>query len=60
MNEFRKFVLDHGVYIYTHWHSVLIIPPLIITEEQLREGFEVLDQALNITDQVISGAHAPA
>jgi 4-aminobutyrate aminotransferase-like enzyme len=30
---------------------VLIIPPLIITEDQLKEGFEVLDKALEITDR---------
>ncbi len=38
------------VFVYTHWHTVLIIPPLIITPEQLTEGFTVLDQALDITD----------
>jgi taurine--2-oxoglutarate transaminase len=50
MTAFRKFLLDHGVYLYTHWHTALIIPPLIITEEQLAEGFAVLDKALEITD----------
>jgi taurine--2-oxoglutarate transaminase len=51
MMAFRKACLEHGLYLYTHWHTVLIIPPLIITEEQLKEGFEVLDQALEITDR---------
>lgn len=51
MNALRKYMLEHGVFLYTHWHTVLIIPPLIITEEQLAEGFSVLDQALEITDQ---------
>jgi 4-aminobutyrate aminotransferase-like enzyme len=31
----------------------LIIPPLIITEEQLAEGFAVLDQALEIADRAV-------
>lgn len=53
MNALRKYLLDHGVYLHTHWHTILIIPPLIITEEQLKEGFEVLDQALAITDQAV-------
>ncbi len=53
MVAFRKYMLDHGVYLYTHWHTVLIIPPLIITEEQLEEGFKVLDEALKITDGVV-------
>jgi taurine--2-oxoglutarate transaminase len=53
MVAFRKYMLDHGVYIYTHWHTVLIIPPLIITEAQLEEGFQVLDEALKITDGTV-------
>ena len=53
MTALRKFLLDHGVYAYTHWHTILIIPPLIITEEQLAEGFQALNQALEITDQAM-------
>ncbi len=51
MAQLKKFMLDHGVFVYTHWHTVLIIPPLIITPEQLTEGFSVLDEALAITDK---------
>jgi len=51
MTALKNYCLDHGLFLYTHWHTVLIIPPLIITEEQLKEGFEVLDQALEITDK---------
>lgn len=50
MAAFRKYALDHGLYIYTHWHTALIIPPLPITEEQLAEGFSILDQALDMLD----------
>jgi taurine--2-oxoglutarate transaminase len=50
MTALRKYLLDHGVFVYTHWHTVLIIPPLIISEEQLAEGMAVLDKALEITD----------
>ena len=52
MNAFRKYLLDHGIFLYTHWHTALIIPPLIISEEQLADGFAVLDEALAITDKV--------
>ena len=51
MAAMRKFCLDRGLYVYTHWHNILIIPPLIINEDQLKEGFAVLDQALELTDQ---------
>ena len=53
MAAFRKACLKGGLFLYTHWHTVLIIPPLIIDEEQLREGFAVLDQALETTDKAI-------
>jgi taurine--2-oxoglutarate transaminase len=50
MMEFRKFCLDHGLYLIVHWHKILIIPPLIITEEQLMDGFRIIDKALELTD----------
>jgi taurine--2-oxoglutarate transaminase len=53
MVSFRKYCLEHGLYLYTHWHTALIIPPLIITEAQLKEGFETLDKALELTDRSI-------
>lgn len=51
MAAFKTYCLEHGLYLDVHWHTVLIIPPLIITEEQLAEGFKVLDEALKITDK---------
>ncbi len=53
MTALRQYLLEHGVFLYTHWHTVLLLPPLIITPEQLAEGFAVLDQALAITDQAV-------
>lgn len=53
MTALRKYLLDNGVFAYTHWHTVLLIPPLIITPEQLQEAFSVLDQALEITDRAV-------
>ncbi len=50
MAAFKKYCFEHGLYLDLHWHTVLIIPPLIITEQQLKEGFSVLDEALKITD----------
>jgi len=55
MIALKKYCSDHGLYIYTHWHTVLIIPPLIITEEQLKEGMDILDKALDITDKAVVG-----
>jgi len=54
MTALRTYALDHGLFLYTHWHTILVIPPLIITEEQLAEGFEVLDKALEIADRAMT------
>jgi taurine--2-oxoglutarate transaminase len=55
MSALRNYCLEHGLFLYTHWHTVLIIPPLIINEEQLAEGFAILDKALEITDGAVTG-----
>lgn len=53
MVALRKFLLDHGLFLYTHWHTVLLVPPLIITQDQLAEGFEIIEHALKITDAAV-------
>ncbi len=55
MAAINRYCLEQGLYVYTHWHTILIIPPLIITKQQLKDGFEILDQALEIADKAISG-----
>ncbi|MFM8425090.1 MAG: aminotransferase class III-fold pyridoxal phosphate-dependent enzyme [Chloroflexota bacterium] len=55
MVALRKYCMDHGLFLYTHWHTILIIPPLIISEKELKEGFDVLDEALKITDRTVGG-----
>ncbi|MCX8026091.1 MAG: aminotransferase class III-fold pyridoxal phosphate-dependent enzyme, partial [Thermanaerothrix sp.] len=53
MTALRRFLLERGLFLYTHWNIVLIIPPLIITPEQLAEGFAILDEGLEITDRAV-------
>jgi taurine--2-oxoglutarate transaminase len=50
MAALKKSLLEQGLFLYTHWHTVLIIPPLIITPDQLAEGIAMIDRALAITD----------
>lgn len=54
MNAVKKYCMENGLFLYTHWHTLLIIPPLIITEEQLKEGFDILDKALGLTDKAVT------
>lgn len=53
MDRLRKTLLEQGIFISAHWHTLLLIPPLIITPEQLQEGFSVIDRALEITDAAV-------
>ena len=52
MSSLKKRLLEKGLFAYTHWHTILIIPPLLITKEELAEGYAILDEALEITDQL--------
>ncbi len=53
MTAVKKYLLDHGVFLSIHWHTILLLPPLIITPEQLAEGFAVIDQALEFADRAV-------
>ncbi len=55
MIALRKMLLERGLFLDIHWHTLLIIPPLIITEQQLADGFAILDEALSITDRSVEG-----
>jgi taurine---2-oxoglutarate transaminase len=55
MSQINRFLLDNGVSTFVRWNTVMTNPPLVITEEQLAEGFEVLDKALEIADQAMAG-----
>ncbi|MCL4824014.1 MAG: aspartate aminotransferase family protein, partial [Anaerolineales bacterium] len=51
MAALRKYCLDHGLFLSTHWHTALVIPPLIVDEAQLAEGMSVLSEALDFADE---------
>ncbi|MEA4906413.1 MAG: aminotransferase class III-fold pyridoxal phosphate-dependent enzyme [Anaerolineaceae bacterium] len=60
MLALRRYLLEQGLFIYSHWHTLLILPPLIITQEQLAEGLAVLDRGLEITDRAVQSGGDPA
>ena len=53
MDSIRRELRSRGLHAWIHWNAILVIPPLIITEEQLDEGFDVLDKALKIADGAV-------
>jgi taurine---2-oxoglutarate transaminase len=55
MKAITRFLRENGVYTMIANNSIHTNPPLCITEEQLGEGFEVIDRALEIADQAVTG-----
>jgi taurine---2-oxoglutarate transaminase len=55
MGKLAKFLDDEGLFTFIRWSSIACNPPLCITEEQLGEGFAIIDRALAITDEVFQG-----
>jgi taurine--2-oxoglutarate transaminase len=58
MKALDRYLLDHGVYTMVRWWTVMTNPPLCITEDQLAEGFEVIDHALAETDEAVAAERA--
>ena len=55
MKAIGKFFRDNGLFTFAPNNSIHTNPPLCITEEQLEEGFEIIDRALDISDQAVTG-----
>jgi taurine--2-oxoglutarate transaminase len=51
MNELFRFLRSEGLFTFVRWSHIMCNPPLCITEEQLMDGFAILDRALEITDR---------
>ncbi|MDE3102959.1 MAG: aminotransferase class III-fold pyridoxal phosphate-dependent enzyme [Chloroflexota bacterium] len=47
----RAACLKRDVYVMTRWNVVIVAPPLIVTEDELRIGISALDEALAIADR---------
>ena len=46
MNKLRKILREEGLYTFVRMNYFFANPPLIITEEELRHGFDIFDRAL--------------
>lgn len=55
MGKLAKHFRDSGMFTFVKWSSFMCNPPLCINEEQLQEGFAIIDRGLDITDEVFEG-----
>jgi taurine--2-oxoglutarate transaminase len=54
MKAVGKFLDERGLFTMLRWNGIMTNPPLCITEEQLAEGFGIIDEALAVADAAIS------
>ena len=54
MKAIGKFFRDNDLFTFAPNNSIHTNPPLCITEEQLAEGFDIIDRALDIADQAVT------
>jgi taurine--2-oxoglutarate transaminase len=43
-----------GVWPFTHFNRLHLAPPLVITEQEVRDGLEKIDEALAVADGYVS------
>ena len=53
MAALGKFFRQEGLYTFVRWNTFFTNPPLCINEKEMREGFGIIDRALEITDRAV-------
>src|SRR3712207_8562451 len=46
MGEFAAACKERGLWPFTHFNRTHVVPPLTITDDEMREGLAILDEAL--------------
>src|SRR6202171_698909 len=54
MKAVGKSLREQGLYTFVRWHTIMTNPPLCINEEELAEGFAIIDKALDIADEAVA------
>jgi taurine--2-oxoglutarate transaminase len=54
MKAIGKYLDEHGLFTMVRWNQIMTNPPLCITEEQLAEGFQIIDGALDAADAAVA------
>ena len=53
MNKIVGMLKKEGFYTYSHENMIIVAPPLIITEDELREAMGILDRVMDSVDNMI-------
>jgi taurine--2-oxoglutarate transaminase len=52
MGRIVKAALDRGLYLMVHCNVIMVVPPLVITREEVEEGIAILDEVLGLADEL--------
>ena len=55
MTAVQAYMREHGLFALTRWNTIQAIPPLIITEDEMAQGYEIIDNALYLADEAYRG-----
>ena len=55
MNALAAHFRSEGLFTFVRWSHFMCNPPLVITEEQLAEGFDIIDRGLDGVDAAVFG-----
>ncbi len=55
MGQLGKFFREAGLFTFMKTSNFTCIPPLCITEAELREGFAIVDKGLDVVDRAFEG-----
>jgi taurine--2-oxoglutarate transaminase len=58
MSDLGRFLRQEGLYTFLRWNTFFTNPPLSIAEDELREGFRIIDRGLETTDRSVFPALA--
>jgi taurine---2-oxoglutarate transaminase len=53
MKKILGMLVSEGFWTYTHENMIIVAPPLIINEVQIREAMAIMDKVLDFVDTVI-------
>jgi taurine--2-oxoglutarate transaminase len=54
MQAVNRALLERGLFTMIRFNGIMTNPPLCITEEQLEEGFAIVDEALAVADAAVA------
>ena len=55
MKAIGAYFKEHGLFTFLRFGMIHTNPPLIISEDELAEGFDIIDGALDIADEAVRG-----